>query len=72
MSRHGHHEAPQCLITPEQVKELVPIANIDNVSTITLWYTVGMGVSGPVQFRMNNRGTKGSQKKCQFDTMQLQ
>lgn len=31
MSRHGHHEAPQCLITPEQVKELVPIANIDNV-----------------------------------------
>lgn len=31
MSRHGHHEAPQCLITPEQVKELVPPINLDKV-----------------------------------------
>lgn len=31
MSRHGHHEAPQCLLTPEQVLEHVPIANIDNI-----------------------------------------
>ncbi|KAK3887374.1 hypothetical protein Pcinc_008492 [Petrolisthes cinctipes] len=31
MARHGNHEAPQCLITPEQVKQLVPIANVDNI-----------------------------------------
>ncbi|XP_042241265.1 dimethylglycine dehydrogenase, mitochondrial-like isoform X2 [Homarus americanus] len=31
MSRHGHHDAPHCLLTPEQVKELVPIANVDNI-----------------------------------------
>ncbi|KAK7072806.1 hypothetical protein SK128_028194 [Halocaridina rubra] len=31
MSRHGHHEAPQCLLTPEQVKELVPPINCDKI-----------------------------------------
>ncbi|XP_071520063.1 dimethylglycine dehydrogenase, mitochondrial-like [Panulirus ornatus] len=31
MSRHGHHEAPQYLLTPEQVKEMVPIADTNNI-----------------------------------------
>ncbi|XP_045124793.1 dimethylglycine dehydrogenase, mitochondrial-like isoform X1 [Portunus trituberculatus] len=31
ISRSNHHEAPLCLLTPEQVLEHVPIANIDNI-----------------------------------------
>ena len=31
MSRQGWNHAPQCLLTPEQVQEFVPIMNIDKV-----------------------------------------
>nr|XP_045620302.1 dimethylglycine dehydrogenase, mitochondrial-like isoform X1 [Procambarus clarkii] len=45
MSRHGCHEAPQCLLTPQQVKELVPIANVDNI--LMGLYTAGDGHVDP-------------------------
>ena len=32
MARQGWNHAPQCMMTPDEVKELVPIINIDNVS----------------------------------------
>ncbi|XP_076063231.1 dimethylglycine dehydrogenase, mitochondrial-like isoform X2 [Oratosquilla oratoria] len=31
MARHGWHDAPQYLVTPEQVKELVPIINTEKI-----------------------------------------
>ena len=31
MARQGWNNAPQCLLTPEQVQEFVPIMNIDKV-----------------------------------------
>ena len=32
MSRQGWNIAPQCMLTPEQVQEYVPIMNIDKVN----------------------------------------
>ena len=32
MARAGWNHAPQCMLTPEQVKEFVPIMNIDKVT----------------------------------------
>ena len=31
MARAGWNHAPQCMLTPEQVQEFVPIMNIDKV-----------------------------------------
>ena len=31
MARAGWSHAPQCMLTPEQVQEFVPIMNIDKV-----------------------------------------
>ncbi|CAL4133492.1 unnamed protein product, partial [Meganyctiphanes norvegica] len=31
MSRQGWHDAPQCMVTPEQIHEMVPIMNMDNI-----------------------------------------
>ena len=32
MARAGWNHAPQCMLTPEQVQEFVPIMNIDKVA----------------------------------------
>ena len=32
MARAGWNHAPQCMLTPEQVQEFVPIMNIDKVT----------------------------------------
>ena len=37
MSRQGWNHAPQCMLTPEQVQELVPIINIDKVRRLFLF-----------------------------------
>ena len=37
MSRQGWNHAPQCLLTPEQVQEFVPIMNIDKVRGVSLF-----------------------------------
>ena len=37
MSRQGWNHAPQCMLTPEQVQELVPIINIDRVRRLFLF-----------------------------------
>ena len=34
MARQGWNTAPQCLMTPEQVQEMVPIINIDKVYSL--------------------------------------
>jgi hypothetical protein len=37
LSRQGHKAAPMRLISPDEVAELVPILNMNNVSTVD-WY----------------------------------
>ena len=36
LSRQGHKAAPMRLISPDEVSELVPILNMNNVISITL------------------------------------
>ena len=44
MARAGWNHAPQCMLTPEQVQEFVPIMNIDKVTLrpfqFTTMYTI--------------------------------
>ena len=44
MARAGWNHAPQCMLTPEQVQEFVPIMNIDKVTLrpfqSTIMYTI--------------------------------
>nr|XP_053643957.1 dimethylglycine dehydrogenase, mitochondrial-like [Cherax quadricarinatus] len=58
MSRHGNHEAPQCLLTPEQVKLLVPIANVDNI--LMGLYTASDGHVDP--YSLTQAIAKGARK----------
>ena len=58
MARAGWNHAPQCMLTPEQVKEFVPIMNIDKVTLHPFQSRIVHTIIDQYLLTMLNRSTK--------------
>ena len=58
MARAGWNHAPQCMLTPEQVQEFVPIMNIDKVSLRPFYSRIVDTIIHQYLLTMLNRNTK--------------
>ena len=58
MARAGWNHAPQCMLTPEQVQEFVPIMNIDKVTLRPFHTRTVYTITDQYLITMFNRNTE--------------
>ena len=58
MARAGWNHAPQCMLTPEQVQEFVPIMNIDKVTLRPFHTRTVYTLTDQYLLTMSNRATE--------------